>query len=107
MPTEDITKKGRRLLPGESVIEEVGRQMSEDGVTKEEWRLLPSTAEVLEALYAVAARSMLIPPLTASMALNILLSVHCLLRELRLCSNTGGVDSDRGFNLLRLRGIVI
>ena len=51
---------------------------------------------------------MLIPPFTALMAFNILSSVHCLLRELlRLCSNTGGADRDRGRNLLRLRGIVI
>ena len=42
------------------------------------------------------------------MALNIVSSVHCLLWELFcLCSSTGGADSDSGFNLLLLRGIVI
>ena len=45
------SEKGRRLLPGESVIEEVGRQMSEEGVTREEGRLLTSTVEVLTGWY--------------------------------------------------------
>ena len=39
-----------REKTGESVIEEVGRQMSAEVVTKEEGRLLPSTAGILTGL---------------------------------------------------------